>query len=64
MVYLEKRCKLRLTLSIVQYYIKVLIVGIRDWAQLLYVEIWDQDLKILRTKHINFDKCVIKGYVE
>jgi hypothetical protein len=45
MVYLEMRCKLLLTLSIVQHCIKVLIIGIRNWAQLLYFEIWDQDFE-------------------
>ncbi len=45
MVYLETRSKLLLTLSIVQHYIKVLIIGIRDWAELLYFEIWDQDFE-------------------
>jgi len=45
MVYLEMRCKLLLTLSIVQHYIKILFVGIRNWAQLLHFEIWDQDFE-------------------
>ncbi len=39
------RNDVHLTLSIVQHYIKVLIIGIRNWAQVLYFEIWDQDFE-------------------